>query len=296
MYQGAKFAEVWFKPEGDPWALTFRISQNGFRLPGMGQRLTIENLLKAVAIAPADVESWRYGDVSHSSQDGPGAELGNPLPPPPLDVPHLDVHVRIRPLPNAMTGDESGDFEVPLALWEALESRWKAILAIEATLDGLRISMEGLLAEMEASLKRPLTTEEKLHAPRADLAQLSKAKNRVHHALPKVKEFIHRATWAMGTPERKQFEELYKTHIQPHVPFPQMERVLEQLEYLQKDRQILSGHGTTVYHEGKSICANVQNTLRTLQSNAAANAYRKKAASGAKSKFFKHVRRMSGAE
>jgi hypothetical protein len=169
-------------------------------------------------------------------------------------------------------------------------------LGIEAAMDTLRINLEGLQAEMEASLKKTLTMEEKLHALRADVAQWTKAKNRVHHTLPKVREFIHRSIWAMGTPERKQLEELYKNHIQPHIPFPQMAKVLEHLENLQKDRQVLSAHGVTVYHESKGIAASVQGALRTLQSNSAINANRKKRAAAPKGKFFKHIRRWSGAE
>ena len=44
-------AEVWFKPEGEPFALTFRIPSESFQVAGMGQRLTAENLLKAVGVA-----------------------------------------------------------------------------------------------------------------------------------------------------------------------------------------------------------------------------------------------------
>ena len=55
-----------------------------------------------------------------------------------------------------------------------------------------------------------------------------------------------------------------------------MDKVLEQLENLLKDRQVLSAHGVTVYQECKSISADVQGALRTLQSNAAANAHKKK--------------------
>src|SRR5262245_60670558 len=57
-YRGDTFAEVWFKPEGEPFALTFRIPGESFQLPDMGQLLTTENLLKAVGIAAEDVESW----------------------------------------------------------------------------------------------------------------------------------------------------------------------------------------------------------------------------------------------
>src|SRR5712692_7676877 len=70
--RGETLAEVWLKPEGEPLALLFRIPQNSFQIPGMGQRLTAENLLKAVAIATEDVESWRQGGVS----DGGEGEMG----------------------------------------------------------------------------------------------------------------------------------------------------------------------------------------------------------------------------
>lgn len=294
-YRGEKFAEVWFKPEDEPCGLTFRIPQESFQIPGMDQQLTTENLLKAVGIVPQEVESWRHGDVSHSGMDGSNPEISNPLPPPRQDGTHLDIFVRLK-LPSQVVHHESGELEITAENWQVLEARWKAILGLEATMDTVRIQMEGLKAEMEASLKKTLTMEEKLHALRADVAQWTKAKNRVHHALPKVKEFIHRSIWALGAPERKQLEELYKNHIQPQIPFPQMDKVLEQLEYLQKDRQILSAHGGTVYHECKSIAAAVQGALRTLQSNAAANAHQKKGATGGKGKFFKQVRRWSGAD
>ncbi len=70
-YRGEKFAEVWFKPEGDPLALTFRIPAESFQLPGMAQLLTLENLLKAVAIAPEEVASWRPAALPLPTWAGP---------------------------------------------------------------------------------------------------------------------------------------------------------------------------------------------------------------------------------
>src|SRR5207253_6168552 len=116
-------------------------------------------------------------------------------------------------------------------------------LGLEAAMETLRISMEGLLVEMETLWKKPLTMEEKTYALRADVAQWNKAKNRVHNALPKMKDFIHRSIWAMGSPERKRLGEYYNDHIQPHIPSPQIDDALKQLEELRKDRQVLSGHG-----------------------------------------------------
>ena len=68
-YKGERIAEVWFKPEGEPLALTFRIPQKSFQIPGMGQRLTTENLLKAVAIATEEVESLHHECASHSGMN-----------------------------------------------------------------------------------------------------------------------------------------------------------------------------------------------------------------------------------
>ena len=139
---------------------------------------------------------------------------------------------------------------------------------------------------MEASSKERLTTEEKVHALNADVVQWEKAKSRVRYSLPKAAEFIHRATWAPGTPERKKLGEVFKNHLGPPIPFPQMDKVPKQIENLLKDRQALSAQGVAVYQECQSISAGIQGALRILQSNAAANATRKKAATRAKRKFF----------
>jgi hypothetical protein len=286
-YRGEKLAEVWFKPEGEPFALTFRIPRKSFQIPGMGQRLTTENLLKALAIATDEVESWRHGGVSHPGMNGSNPELGHPLPPPPQDVTHLTIYVSLKPPPRAVAPNEGREPEVhPVKWWQDLEARWKAILGLEATVDSLRLRMEGLLAEMETASKRTLTTEEKVHALNADVAQWNKAKSRVHYSLPKAREFVHRATWAAGTPERKKLEEIFKNHIQPQVPFPEMDKVPEQLENLLKDRQVLSAQGVTVYQECQSVATDIQGAFRMLQSNAVANAQKKRGEAGAKGKFF----------
>jgi hypothetical protein len=185
---------------------------------------------------------------------------------------------------------------VPSTKWQDLEARWTAILGLEAAIDTLRLTVESLQTEMQTSLKQTLTTEEKVHALNADLTQWNKAKSRVHYALPKVREFIHRATWAMGTPERKNLEEPFKDHVQPDLPSPQMDKLSEQLEFLLKDRQVLFAHGTSVYQECKNISADVQGALRTLRSNAARNADKNRRAAGPKGKFFKDIRRWTGVE
>src|SRR5262249_33750246 len=218
--RGETVADVWFKPEGEPLALTFRIPQQSFHIPDVGQRLTVDNLLKAVGIATEEVESWRHEGASPSGMHGPSSELGHPLPPPPQDVTHLNLYVSLKPPPPAVAPDEGREPEIPEATWQTLEGRWNAILGLEASIETLRISMEALRAEMEATSRKTLTADEKLHALNADVAQWNKAKSRAHFALPKAREFIHRSTWAAGTPERKKLEELFKTHIRPRIPFP----------------------------------------------------------------------------
>jgi hypothetical protein len=285
-YRGEPFAEVWFKPEGEPFALAFRIPRKSFQLPGIDQRLTTENLLKAVGIATEEVASWRHEGASHSGMHGPDSDPGDPLPQPPSGVPHLNLYVSLKPPPQAVASQESCEPEVPEEKWQELEARWNAILGLEASIDTLRIGMEALRSEMEAASRKTLTGDEKVHALNADVAQWNKAKSRVVYALPKMKEFIHRSTWAMGAPERKKLEEILENYIQPRIPFPQMDQVVEQLENLLKDRQVLSAHGTSVYQECKSISADIQGTLRTMQSNAAANAARKRGAARKKGKYF----------
>jgi hypothetical protein len=283
-YRGEKFAEVWFKPEGEPFTLAFRIPQTSFQIPGMDQLLTVENLLKGVGIAAEDVESWRLGSGPHSGTNGPNPELGQPLPPPPQDVTHRDIRVRLKPPPQVIAPGESGEPAAPSPKWQELQARWNAIVGLEVSIDTLRLSMERLQAEMDASSRRTLSMEEKVHALSADVAQWTKAKSRVHYALPRVREFIHRATWAIATPERKKLGELFKDPIGPDTPLPGVDRLPEQLESLLKERQVLSAQGNTVYQDCKTITADIQGTLRTLQTNSAANAQRKRDSASARSK------------
>jgi hypothetical protein len=189
------------------------------------------------------------------------------------------------PTPAAARTEGCGP-EVPPEKWQALEAQWKTILGLEAGLESLRLSVDGLRVEMEAAFRQSLTVEEKLHALQADVVQWNKAKSRVHYALPKVREFIHRATWAAGVPERKRLEELFKSHIEPRVPLPQMDDVREQMEHLQKDRQVLVAHGNSVSQECRAILAEIRRTLSTLQRNAADRARQKRSAGREKGKHF----------
>src|SRR5687768_7014817 len=127
-YRGEKFAEVCFQPEGDPLVLAFRIPRTSFHISGMDQQLTMENLLKAVAMAPEEVESWRHGEVTHSDLNGPDSESKRPLPPPPEHVAQLEIYVRLKQSREAVARAECNELEIPTTKWQDLETRWKAIL------------------------------------------------------------------------------------------------------------------------------------------------------------------------
>ena len=277
-YRGERIAEVWFKPEGEPFALAFRIPRKSFEVPELRQRLTAENLLKAVAIANEAVESWHHDGVSDAGIDAHRSELGDALPPPPQGDSHVSVHVRLKPPAQAAGRVENYEPAIPPEKWQDVQARWNAILVLEAALESLRLSMESLRAEMEAASRHTLATEDKQHALSADMAQWNQLKSRLVYALPKAREFIHRSVWALGTPERKELGEFFKIHEHPDMSAAELEHVQKQMDYLLKDRQVLSAQGTTVHQEGKRITADVQGALRNLRSNAAANAQRKKGA------------------
>jgi hypothetical protein len=176
--------------------------------------------------------------------------------------------------------------EVPPDRWQDLEVRWRSILGLEANIEALRLRMDGLRVELESSLKKTLTPDERVHALNADVAQWNKAKSRAHFSLPKAKEFIHRATWADGAPEKKKLEEIFKNYVQPRIPFADIGKVPEQLEFLLKLRQILSTQGTTVYQECQMVLSNIQSSLKTLQSNATDIARKKRFEKRVKGKHF----------
>jgi DNA repair exonuclease SbcCD ATPase subunit len=170
--------------------------------------------------------------------------------------------------------------------WQILESIWKNILGLEGGIESLRLSLNGLRAELESAFRRQLTVEEKLHALQADIAVWTKAKNRVHYVLPKVREFIHHATWAAGSPERKRLEEVFQEVARTQALPADLSSLREQLEHLQKDRQVLQGQGNTVAQEARSILAEVQRTLNTLIRNSMDRARNKRSAGREKGKYF----------
>jgi chromosome segregation ATPase len=176
--------------------------------------------------------------------------------------------------------------DVSPEMWQMLEVRWRTILGVEASIETLRLSMESLRSEMENAFKKQLNVEEKVHALQADVAQWNKAKSRIHYALPKVREFIHRATWAPGIPERKRMEIIVKDHIEPQIPFPELDQVSDQLDFLQKDRQVLSTTGHSLYQECRGIIAEIQRTLSALQRNAVARARSQRDAKREKGKYY----------
>jgi hypothetical protein len=284
-YRGERFAEVWFKPEGEPFGLMFRIPRQSFHLAGIDQRLTIENLLKAVGLAPEQVESWRHGDVGNAGMNGANPELRRPLPAPPEDADELSVHICLKPPEQHTTPATNDEPEVSLEQVQDLEARWNAILVVESAIDQLRLRVESAQAEMEGAAQRMLTMDEKLNALNADVLQWTKAKGRARFASPKAKEFVHRATWLTGDPERKSLGEIFKDGLHPGTPASRLARLPEELARLLKHHQVMSTHGGTVYQECKTITADIQAALRTLLNNSAANAQKKRVATHKKGKY-----------
>jgi uncharacterized protein YoxC len=277
MHMGEDLAEAWCMPEGEGTTVVFLVPRSRLDA-GTGQPVSIQLLLDAADIPTNEVESWRLGDGSNSDTG-----LSHLLPSP-ADDDQLTVYVRLKP-PVRETAAEDGPVpEVPLEKWHALDAVWKAILGLEASIDSARLSVDGLRGEMETAFKKALPVEDKNHALQADVAQWTKAKSRIHHAVPKAREFIHRATWSLAVPERKRLDEIVRTHIEPRVPFHGVDRVREQLEHLHKDRQVLFAQGNSVLQDCRGLLGDIQNALRTLQRNAADRARQKRSAAREKGK------------
>ena len=271
-FRGERLAEVWFKPESDPYCLVFRIPQSTFAIPGIGPRLTAESLLKTVGMTADEIESWHSEDVSR-----PLAELNHPIPQPPPDIPHVEIRIRVK----------SPSQEAAVADWDGLEAVWKSVLSIEAAVEASRKMVEGVKSEIESAARRSLSADEKVYALSSDVTQWNQAKSRAHFAVPKASDFIHRATWAATAAERKRLGEIFETPdgAKPS-DLPPGEQLLRELESLRKARQVLAAQGTAVYQECRAIASDVQGALRRLQANAATRAAQKKGGPGRKGKSF----------
>ncbi len=282
-FRGEAFAEVWFKPASMPNGLTFRIPQATFHHPAISQHLTIGNLLKAIGLDAEAVQSWRTTDETQNEVANYHAEILQPLPSLPSDTPQLYLHVLIKQTILSEETPASFDPKQALIKWQELQARWNTILGMEVTIDTLRQRMESLKSEIESESARAMTTDEKLNSLNADVAQWNKAKSRSRYVLPRMKEYIHRATWVLGTPERKTLEETFKKDAACPSNLAELDR---ELQILLKDRQILAAQGTTCHHEGRSSCDEMKKSHQTMHRNAAANAVKKRAITRAKGKTY----------
>jgi hypothetical protein len=262
-------ADAWFRPGDQGPTFRFRVPSDRLPPEGAGEPLTIERLLDAAAIPKGEVESWQVEGRSVP-------DWREVLPSPPPGETHLTVTVRMKP--PAPVADVSPE------TWQDLDALWKSIQVLESSIDSLRLSMEGLRIEMEAAFKKPLTVEEKVHALQADVAQWNRAKNLGRYAVPKVREFIHRATWAAATPERKRIADVIENNLKPRVPHPRMNEVRDQMGHFQKDRQVLLAQGNAVNQECRGILGDIQRILASLQRNAAERARQKRSAGRDKGK------------
>jgi len=155
----------------------------------------MENLLKAVAIVPEEIEFWRHGDVSNSGN----THIGSTPAAAPANVAHWRLACassrRWKPLPARKAGN-----------WRFRGQVAGTRSPLEGHL-GFGSGIETCASVWKASLWKWKTYGEaiddrrKAYAPRADVAQWTKAKNRVHNAVPKLKEVIHRSTWRWDRPK-----------------------------------------------------------------------------------------------
>ena len=83
-----------------------------------------------------------------------------------------------------------------------------------------------------------------------------------------------------------ELEEVYRNHIEPRVPLPDVDQVRAQLEHMQKNRQVLFATGNSVNQECRAIMGEISRALSTLQRNAADRARQKRSAKREKGKHF----------
>lgn len=274
---GDAVAEARLNPDADPPTLEFRVPRSQFDVDDLTQLVTVEDLLTAAGVPATAAGSWAFLDESHDGQDGTNLELKRLLPPPPPAAAHLTVRVRLKPAAGPAA-------DVSPETWQALDALWKAILGLEAHIDSLRLGLDGLRGELDAAYQKGLTVEEKVHALQADVSRWNKAKSLARYTVPKAREFVHRATWASATPERKRLEEIIETHVRPRVPLPDLDDMRVQLEHLQKDRQVLLQQGNAVSQECRGILGEIQRALASLQRNAADRDRQKRSAGRDKGK------------
>ena len=244
---GQQVVWVWFRPAVIPYGLMFVIPPTLFADAGIVPRLTVRQLVAATGLLEERVQYWSVNGMSFDAAGGSSPLMDQILPAPTGS--NLELSVWIEPLPQPFETSSmpaafpvSAHGQLPASvgaiasdsdsrLLDAIESNWTAILLMETRIATIRKELASNISRLN-SLNRDLNSDERRTCDSKDIQAWADARRWLRDSLStlsrSVKEIDVGTTSGAG--QRHKFEEIYRKHVVPSVPFAGMAQAVNEFE------------------------------------------------------------------
>ena len=246
---GKYCAWVWFRPAVVPYGLMFVSPPTIFGDPSVVSRLSVRQLVAATGLDQERILGWSLGGRSYDAAGGNSPLLDQLLPPTPggnlelsvwmepLQVPNpygaapLGPGVSIPPGQQAAISPGATASESDSRLLDAIDSTWNNILQMESRIGTIRKELSSNISRLN-SLNRDLNSDERRTCDSKDIQAWADARRWLRDSLStlsrSVKEIDVGTTSGAG--QRHKFEELYRKHVTPRIPFAGLMQAVNEFE------------------------------------------------------------------
>lgn len=257
---GQQVAWVWIRPAVIPAGLMFALPATLFVQPAIQPRLTVRQLVAASGLDPSQILAWTVDGQSFDALGGTSPNLDQILSPH-TDGSHLEISVWMIPWtqtawpagPAAQavypqqqpaytaTGCSNEDWQ----MLDAIDSCWNGVLQLEARVGSVRKELTSSISRLN-SINRDLNTDERRFCDSSDLQDWSDARRWLRDStltLSKSLKEIDTGTTS-GAGRRHTFDDIYRNHVLPKVPFPGLAQAANEFETYRKILQSVLASAT----------------------------------------------------
>ena len=243
---------AWFRPAALPTGLMVVVPAAALAEPSLAVCLTVRQLVAAAGLDPGQILGWAVGGMNFDSAGGTSPFLDQNLPSPPNGA-NLEISIWMTPLqqpawpvapqitngyptPAAQPGFASAGVSTEDGqLLEAMESCWNGVAQLEVRVGSVRKELGTSIARLN-SINRDLNSDERRFCDSSDLQDWADARRWLRDSVlvlsKSVKEIDVGTTSGAG--KRHVFDELYRNHVMPRIPFPGMMQAVNEFDTYRK--------------------------------------------------------------
>ena len=231
----------------------FAVPSSLFSQADLSPRLSIRQLVVATGLDSAQILCWTLNGMTFDGGGGTSPLLDQLLPPPVAEV-NLDISVWMTPaqqplwpgFPPAFPGFSDSATGPPAfaagsvsatdaQLLDAIESTWNAVLNLETRVATMRKELGSNISRIN-SLNRDLSADERRTCDSKDIQDWNDARRWLrdsHSVLSRSVKEIDVGTTS-GAGRRHKFEEIYRNHVVPRLPFPGLTQAVNEFDSYRK--------------------------------------------------------------